>query len=156
MRTKRHVSLNLFSNECCFFVVTWCISNTVEGIKVEEKHIPVFKPQGEIPIRIYTPELRTPEETFPVLVDLHGMPPSTYFKVDHIQMTFFFIITGSAFCVGDLDTDELKCRAVCQKHRIVVVNVDYRLAPEFPWPIGIDDSYDAVRWVSAFTYIPLN
>lgn len=44
----------------------------VNGIKVEEKRIPVFKPEGEIPIRIYTPDSQSPEETFPALVDLHG------------------------------------------------------------------------------------
>lgn len=56
-------------------------------------------------------------------------------------------MTGGGYCIGNLDTDEIKCRSACQKHRIVVVNIDYRLAPEFPWPTGINDSYDAVKWV---------
>lgn len=61
----------------------------MEGIKVKEKRIPVFKPAGEIPIRIYTPDPETPEETLPVLIDLHGMSLSS--KSLHLRKTFFFI-----------------------------------------------------------------
>lgn len=52
-----------------------CVSDSVRkvnGITVEEKRIPVFKPEGEIPVRIYTPDSQNPEETFPALIDLHG------------------------------------------------------------------------------------
>lgn len=117
----------------------------MKGIKVEEKRISVFKPEGEISIRIYMPDSNSPEEKFPVLVDFHGTSKSLY----RIMATDNSV--GGGYCLGNLDTDELKCRLACQKHRIVVVNVDYRLAPEFPWPIGIDDSYTAVKWVSRIT-----
>lgn len=66
----------------------------------------------------------------------------------YINIAVFTIRVGGGYCLGSLDTDEVKCRSACKKHRIVVVNVDYRLAPEFPWPVGINDSYDAVKWVS--------
>lgn len=46
----------------------------MKGIRVEEKQISVFKPEGEISIRIYTPLSQGPEEKFPVLVDFHGTP----------------------------------------------------------------------------------
>lgn len=62
----------------------------MEGIKVEERRIPVFKPAGEIPIRIYTPDPETPEETFPILVDLHGMLTPTNLKLiySHKKLSF--------------------------------------------------------------------
>lgn len=82
------MSLTFFSIDMFAFGVTW-VFQLVAGIKVEEKHIPVFKPAGEIPIRIYTPDPGTPEETFPVLIDLHGMSLSS--KSFHSRKTFFFI-----------------------------------------------------------------
>ncbi|THH03607.1 hypothetical protein EW145_g6146 [Phellinidium pouzarii] len=95
------------------------------GITVEEQRIRMSRHPGEIAVRVYTPKLDDAEETFPVIIQLHG----------------------GGFCLGTLDNDELKCRALCATHRTVVVNVDYRLAPAFPWPVGLNDSYDAVKWV---------
>lgn len=37
---------------------------------------------------------------------------------------------------------------MCNKAQIKVIDVDYRLAPEFPYPTSIYDSWDAVKWVS--------
>lgn len=45
----------------------------VNGITVEQRRIPVTKPEGEILIRIYTPNPDTEKETFPVLVNIHGI-----------------------------------------------------------------------------------
>lgn len=44
----------------------------VNGITVEQRRIPVTKPEGEILIRIYTPDPDIERETFPVLVNIHG------------------------------------------------------------------------------------
>ncbi|EJD06347.1 uncharacterized protein FOMMEDRAFT_144445 [Fomitiporia mediterranea MF3/22] len=100
--------------------------NPPQGVIVEEKRIPVTSPPGDIAVRVYTPEPRDTSETFAVYVDFHG----------------------SGYSVGTLDSDELDCRALSVKNRIVVVNVDYRLAPQFPWPTGPNDAYDAVKWVA--------
>ena len=54
---------------------------------------------------------------------------------------------GGGFCYGSLDSDDLKCRDLCSKHRLVVVNVNYRHAPQFPWPSAPVDSYEATKWV---------
>lgn len=54
---------------------------------------------------------------------------------------------GGGFCMGGLDTEEFTCRLLCSKLEIVVLNVDYRLAPEFPFPFGVHDAIDATSWV---------
>lgn len=49
--------------------------------------------------------------------------------------------------IGNLASDESWCRQVCQALGCVVVNVDYRLAPEFPHPVPLTDSWEALKWV---------
>lgn len=53
---------------------------------------------------------------------------------------------GGGFTIGDLDSVDHLCRALCNRARCVVVSVDYRLAPEHPFPAAVDDAWAAVRW----------
>ena len=55
---------------------------------------------------------------------------------------------GGGFVVGDLDTSEWHCRALCARSGAVVVSVDYALAPEHPFPAAVHQAYAAVRWVA--------
>ncbi len=79
-------------------------------------------PAGDVPIRVYTPEGEGP---FPALVWFHG----------------------GGWTIGSLDENEVSCRTVCAGAEAVVVSVDYRLAPENPFPAAADDAYAAVLWV---------
>jgi acetyl esterase/lipase len=54
---------------------------------------------------------------------------------------------GGGFFMGDLDTETSNCAILCEHMGFVVVDVDYRLAPEYPFPTGINDSWDALQWV---------
>jgi acetyl esterase len=90
--------------------------------KVEDRMVP--GPKGEIPVRIYTPEGAGP---FPILVYFHG----------------------GGWTIGSLDTHDGSCRQLCNAAGCVVVSVDYRLAPEHPYPAAADDAYAATRWVAA-------
>ncbi len=58
---------------------------------------------------------------------------------------------GGAFVGGSLKTVENPCRLLAQRAGAVVVNVDYRLAPEHPYPAGLDDAWDAVKAVGGKT-----
>jgi acetyl esterase len=89
--------------------------------RVEEMKIP--GPAGEIPIRVYWPEEDGP---LPALVFYHG----------------------GGWVIGNLDTSDSLCRMLSKKASVVVVSVDYRLAPEHPFPAAVDDSYAALVWVS--------
>jgi len=51
--------------------------------------------------------------------------------------------------VGDLESHDHVCRSRASRGGAVVVNVDYRLAPEHPHPIPLDDCWTALRWVES-------
>jgi acetyl esterase len=90
--------------------------------RVENRTIP--GPRGEIPVRIYTPAGRAP---FPLLVYFHG----------------------GGWVIGNLETHDALCRHLANAASAVVVSVDYRLAPEHPFPASGEDAYAATRWVAA-------
>jgi acetyl esterase/lipase len=54
---------------------------------------------------------------------------------------------GGAFLSGDLDFEHPRCLEMCRETGAVVVSVDYRLAPEAPYPSGLDDTFAALRWL---------
>ncbi|MBC1499117.1 alpha/beta hydrolase [Listeria weihenstephanensis] len=78
---------------------------------------------GNIPVRIYRKEALS--KPVPVIVFFHG----------------------GGFFGGSLDNVEHPCRTLADKGDVVVVSVDYSLAPEKPYPDGLLDSYRAVKWV---------
>jgi acetyl esterase/lipase len=84
-------------------------------------------PGGPIPVRIYWP----PADSGPA-----GPPP---------VLLYFH---GGGFVVGDLDTHDGTARQHAVGAGAVVVSVDYRLAPEHPYPAATDDAWAATRWVA--------
>ncbi|KAL2834675.1 alpha/beta hydrolase fold-domain-containing protein [Aspergillus pseudoustus] len=58
----------------------------------------------------------------------------------------FFVTHGGGWALGDHDVEEAMNRLVAKRTRSVVVSVNYRLAPEFPFPCAINDSFDALQW----------
>src|ERR1700691_3678469 len=56
---------------------------------------------------------------------------------------------GGGFVVGDLDTHDALCRRLSTVTRMRFLSVEYRLAPEHPFPAGITDAVDTIRYVRA-------
>lgn len=51
--------------------------------------------------------------------------------------------------LGDLDTESHICKHICVKANVCVIDVDYRLVPEFAFPIGVQDSFAALQHIFA-------
>ena len=92
--------------------------------RVEDRTVPGA--DGEIPARIYWP---AGSET------ANGTP---------LPLIVFF--HGGGFVLCDLDTHDAFCRNLTNMAEAVVVSVDYRLAPETPYPGGVEDAYAATVW----------
>jgi acetyl esterase/lipase len=58
----------------------------------------------------------------------------------------FVVYHGGGFVFGDLDSEAVLCRQWTELGG-VAVNVDYRLAPEHPFPGPVYDAFDALKWV---------
>jgi acetyl esterase/lipase len=56
---------------------------------------------------------------------------------------------AGAFVLGNLDTDHRQCVELARRGRCSVVSLDYRLAPEHPFPAALDDAITVLSWVSA-------
>ena len=96
-----------------------------EVASVEDRMVP--GPAGDIPVRVYVPEGASAAEAGPVLVYFHG----------------------GGWVIGDLETHDPTVRALAARSGITVVSVDYRLAPEHPFPAPLADCVAAVEWVVA-------
>lgn len=64
---------------------------------------------------------------------------------DRLPVTAYF--HGGGFVIGDLDMTEAICRTLAALSESIVVSVDYRLAPEAPFPAGLDDCQAVVDWL---------
>lgn len=54
---------------------------------------------------------------------------------------------GGGFVIGDMDTHDVLCRWLANGAACQVISVDYRMAPEHPFPGPVDDCADAIRWI---------
>lgn len=86
----------------------------------EDRTVP--SAEGNVPVRIYRPDGKAAG----CLVYFHG----------------------GGFVMGSLDTHDHVCRELCVGAQSVIVAADYRLAPEHPFPCGLDDCEAVLRWVA--------
>jgi acetyl esterase len=84
-------------------------------------------PARIIPARIYTPSrLRQTGGLAPALVFFHG----------------------GGWVIGDLDSHDVVCRKLAVEGELIVIAIDYRLAPEHKFPAAVDDAIAATKWVA--------
>ena len=74
-------------------------------------------------------------------------PASTGRQADGDVPTIVYF-HGGGFVIGDIETHDGICRLLCRDVGAVVVSVDYRLAPEHPFPAAVDDAYAALTAVA--------
>ena len=95
------------------------------GVQIEDRRIPGPRGDPEVPIRIYRPEVRR-------------TPAAVY------------SIHGGGFIAGDLDTEHALSVTLARELGVVVVAVDYRLAPETPFPGPLEDVYAGLVWTTEY------
>lgn len=93
--------------------------------RVEDRTIPGPAGAPELPVRIYAPE--TPEAA-------PGLPVVAFFH-------------GGGFCIGSIASHDPVARKIAEQVGCIVVSVEYRLAPEHPFPAAYEDAYAAYAWV---------
>ncbi|MFB9262541.1 alpha/beta hydrolase [Bradyrhizobium erythrophlei] len=104
------------------------VSNPEPPALHSSKELSIPAPHGAIPARIYTPKtLRKSNGLAPCLVFYHG----------------------GGWVIGDLDTHEVVCQKLAHEGELIVISVDYRLAPEHRFPAAVDDAIIAAKWVAA-------
>jgi len=89
--------------------------------EVTDRAIP--GPDEDLPIRIYRPDTDAPH---PTVVYFHG----------------------GGWVIGGIESHDLLCRHLADDADAAVVSVDYRLAPEHPFPAAVEDAYAATEWVA--------
>ena len=94
-----------------------------EGVEFEDLTVPGPPGGPEVPVRIYTPEAR--EAELPALLWCHH----------------------GGFVMGGLDSDHHATAEMAKAANCMVVSVDYRMAPEHPYPAPLEDCYAALKWL---------
>lgn len=56
---------------------------------------------------------------------------------------------GGGWTVGDLESHDRMCRRLAERSGLGVLALDYRLAPEHPWPAAVEDTVATLRWVAS-------
>ena len=92
---------------------------------VQTQDVTIEGPHGDIPARVYTPA--GGEGPRPIVVHYHG----------------------GGWVIGSVETHDPTCRDLAAAADGIVVSVDYRLAPEHPFPVPLDEAYAALEWVAA-------
>jgi acetyl esterase len=91
------------------------------------KDFSIPAPHGAIPARIYTPkQLRKKDGLAPCLVFFHG----------------------GGWVIGNLDSHDVVCRKLAHEGELIVISIDYRLAPEHQFPAAVEDALTATQWIA--------
>jgi len=114
------------------FILPWVVFRMMESSqKLFSKTTPVhqvsdvwiWREDGtKLKVRVYHPN---DNNNLPMLVNFHG----------------------GGFAIGSIDTVDNSMRELCMRIGCIVVSVEYRLAPEYPYPYGFNDAYLATKWV---------
>ena len=90
--------------------------------RVEDRAVP--SPDGDVPVRLFAP---ASDEPLPVLAYFHG----------------------GGWIRGSIETHEAACREIANRARLLIVSVEYRLAPEGRFPAAAEDCFAVTRWLAA-------
>ena len=96
----------------------------ITGVVISDHYAPGPEGAPDVMVRIYQPEDR--RDSLPGLLWIHG----------------------GGFVLGNVEGDDLKAKGLALALNCVVASVEYRLAPEHPFPAPLQDCYAALKWLS--------
>ena len=99
----------------------------IETLDIEDRMVPGFEGDPDVPVRVYRPEGATAATRVPGVVMIHG----------------------GGFVIGSVEAEHAGAALMAMDTGAVVVSVDYRLAPEHPYPAGLHDCYAALTYLHA-------
>lgn len=95
----------------------------IEGVEIEDRRVPGFDGGPDVTVRVYRPAGHA--GALPALLWMHA----------------------GGWVLGDLELEDLMVARLAKDVQCVVASVDYRLAPEHPYPAALHDTYAALRWL---------
>ena len=95
------------------------------GVDVSDHHVPGPDGAPDVLVRVYAPDADPPAGGRPALLDIHG----------------------GGFVVGSIEMEHGAAAQVARELGALVAVVEYRLAPEHPFPAGVEDCYGALVWL---------
>jgi len=96
-----------------------------EALEIEDRLVPGWEGDPDVPVRVYRPRSAAGPTAVPGIVFIHG----------------------GGFMIGSVDTEHMGAVLVAADTGAVVVSVDYRLAPEHPYPAALHDCAAALSWL---------
>ena len=99
----------------------------LDGVVVHDHHVPGPDGAPDVLVRLYAPEGDAPAGGRPALLDIHG----------------------GGFVMGSIEMEHAFAASVARQLGAAVAAVEYRLAPEHPFPAGVEDCYAALSWLHA-------
>ncbi len=96
-----------------------------DDVEKEDRYVPGPEAAPQVPVRIYRPVSDT-REARPAVFEIHG----------------------GGFVMGSIEMMDPWCQRVAAEADAIVVSVEYRLAPEDPFPAGLEDCYAALLWTA--------
>jgi acetyl esterase/lipase len=99
----------------------------IETLVVDDRTVPGFEGDPDVPVRVYRPGQATDGALVPGVVMIHG----------------------GGFIIGSVEAEHAGAALTAIGTDAVVVSVEYRLAPEHPYPAGLHDCYAALVWLHA-------
>jgi acetyl esterase/lipase len=110
------------------YLAARAVSHPEPPVLASVEALAVSGPAGPIAARLYTPlTLRRVDGLSPCLVFFHG----------------------GGWVIGDLDSHDVVCRTLADESQLLVISIDYRLAPEHKFPAAIDDAIAATAWIAS-------
>jgi acetyl esterase/lipase len=97
----------------------------VEGVTGQDRHVPGAKGDPDVRVRVYRPNDQPSK--LPALLWIHG----------------------GGYVMGDIEQDDRLMKQLVKRIGCIAVSVDYRLAPEHPFPAPVEDCYAGLKWLFA-------